>query len=170
MLSEDLKDELLQVKLTYLNGYLRALSFINSYSIIGMQYKLFVYHFSNGNMEHSIQSHSHQLFGVYPNTWKIEFSKIKNWEELLKKEFTVNFDRKNSDYEKGKMPEFICDDYRKVFEEFISLLKESIITDNAVCYEMNVKTNGELYRIVGLDLVFEIDDTKIMFLQLKGLD
>ena len=84
MLNDELKDELLSVKINHLNGYLVALSLINSYFPIGMRCKLFAFNFSGGDIEKCIQNNSYELFYVYPNEYEIEIIKTSDWEAILK--------------------------------------------------------------------------------------
>ena len=63
MLNEELYDQILQTKLTYLNGYLNALEILNSTNGIFMNYKLFAYNFSAGDIAYAIQSNAYELFG-----------------------------------------------------------------------------------------------------------
>ncbi|MGB1295364.1 MAG: hypothetical protein ACPG6V_07765 [Flavobacteriales bacterium] len=82
-LSEELQNQQIQNKLTYLNGYLSALEWVNSYSVIGMNYKMFHYRYDGLYMEEAIQNNANELFGVRPNDWSFELLKCNEWKEKL---------------------------------------------------------------------------------------
>ncbi|OQP60433.1 hypothetical protein A3860_33455 [Niastella vici] len=181
MLSEELKDQILNTKLNFLNGYLMALGFLNSYSVVGYRGKLFAFNFSAGNIEKCVQDNAYELFGVYPNDWNIEIRKNDDWETKLKSELNASLTRriphkgnelltKQLDYSKNNLVDDL--NYRVKFsnEYFVSILKSEFITDKTDVYELIVKDVGASYRIVGIDLIFEIESTKLLFLQLIGND
>lgn len=173
MLKEELKDQILQTKLTYLNGYLDALAFLNSNSTVGMRHKLFAYNFSAGEIIKAIQYNSYELFGVYPNDWDLQIEQIENWENTLETEFDTSFSRKKSFNNRSietQLADDIIQQYKLACKHFIDLIKTEFINEHTTVYELKVKTNGSFYRLVGLDLVFEIDDTKILLLQITGSD
>jgi hypothetical protein len=175
MMDESINDQILQVKLTYLNGYLAALGFVNSYSIIGMRYKLHLFKYIGGNIERAIQNNSYDLFGVYPNDWEIEIDKADNWSDSLENEFLANFKRRipsphsQLDYAENDLVLSINSQIRAACRYFIHLLKNDIINDTTAVHELRV-TKGSSYRFVGLDLIFEISDTNIIVLQMLGID
>lgn len=84
MLNEELKDQILNTKINYFNGYLASLALLNSYSIVGMKCKLYAFNFSAGDIEKCIQNNVYELFGVYPNDWNIEIEQINDWEKQTK--------------------------------------------------------------------------------------
>lgn len=179
LLNEELEDQILHTKINYLNGYLEALAFMSSYSIVGMNFKLFLYSFYAGDIERSIQQHAYELFGVHTDEWKIELVKTADWEERLKKELYLNFERgiptNNSDispkpdFTKNSLTHQLMNRFHAPVDYFIRLLKDEFVNRETDVYELKVKT-GAHYRIVGIDLVFEIGDTKLLVLQLMGND
>ncbi|QYS86026.1 hypothetical protein JJC03_13505 [Flavobacterium oreochromis] len=171
MLNEELKDQILQTKLVYLNGYLASLAAINCFSVIGMKYKMYSFNFSAGNIEKSIQNNSYELFGVYPNDWTIEVFKIENWKEKLKIELYKPFIEIQSDSNSEEI-QAIKDLKSRIkysINEFIHLFENEFINKSVNVYETRI-TKGAFYRIMGIDLVFEIEETKIIFLQIMGVD
>ncbi|AYN01542.1 hypothetical protein MQX03_14945 [Chryseobacterium aahli] len=171
MLNEELKDQILQTKLVYLNGYLASLAAINSFSVIGMNYKLFAYNFSDGNIEGAIQNNSYELFGVYPNDWDVELTEVKDWKERLEIELVKPVMQQPSILS-DKENETIRDLKSRIknsINDFITLLEKEFAEISTNIYESTV-TKGGFYRIMGIDLVFEIEETKIIFLQILGND
>lgn len=57
-----------------------------------------------------------------------------------------------------------------VNENFISMFKNEFITDSMCVYELKITEKSSSYRLIGIDLIFEIDSTKILFLQILGSD
>ncbi|GFD81174.1 hypothetical protein ABHQ57_06750 [Tenacibaculum sp. ZH5_bin.1] len=170
MLNEELKDQILQTKLTYLNAYLDALELINSYSVIGMSYKLFAFNFSAGNIHKAIQDNSYELFGVYPNDWEFKINECKNWKEKLESELKSNFNRRNyNSLPESELVKDLKHSINSSIDYFINLLKNEFAENSYNIYELSL-TKASFYRIVGIDLIFEIDNTKIIFLQIIGSD
>lgn len=176
MLNEELKDQLLQTKINYLNGYLTALGLLNSYSIIGMECKLFAFSYSAGDMEKCIQNNAYELFGVYPDDWAIEILKIDDWENKLQNELNASLKRRipngdgQFDYSENDLVNDLNRSIRAVNAYFIHMFKEEFITDTTAVYELKVLESGSAYRIVGMDLIVELDDNRLLLLQLNGID
>lgn len=170
MLNEELKDQILQTKLTYLNGYLNALELINSYSVIGMNYKLFAFNFSSGKIENAIQNNSYELFGVYPYDWKLEIVKCIDWKNKLEIELKSNLTRRNTDNSTtNELVKDLSFSIKNAIDHFINYIDKEFAKNSSDIYEVKLTTSN-FYRLTGIDLVFEIDDTKIVFLQIKGSD
>ncbi len=178
MLDEQLKDEILNIKLNYLNGYLHALSLINSYAPIGMRCKLFAFNFSAGDIEKCIQNNAYELFGVYPNEYEIEIKKSNDWETLLKNELNASTKRRiprgsvvnPSDYAENMLVEDLFRNIKLVNNLFSNMVKNEFVKDDTDVYEVIISNAGSSYRIIGIDLVFEIEPTKILYLQILGTD
>lgn len=175
MLHEELKDQIINTKVNYLNGYLTALGLLNSYSIIGVNCKLYAFNFSAGDIEKCIQNNAYELFGVYPNDWNIEIEKINDWENKLKNELNASTKRRipseafnQLDYRENDLVKDLNHRVRSVNEYFVRMFKTEFITDSTDVYELKVKNNNSLYRFIGIDLIFEIDATKILLLQTNG--
>jgi len=180
MLNEELENQILESKLTYLNGYLDALAMICSYSVVGMRFKLFRYNFYGGNIENAIQFNSFELFGVHENDWKTEIKLIKNWEYRLKEEFYSNIIKRripieysrqedNFDIRENDLSTNLVQSIKNAINYFIDILKKEFSNETISVYELIV-TNKRHYRIVGIDIIFEIDETKLILLQLLGSD
>ncbi|WP_296143490.1 hypothetical protein [uncultured Flavobacterium sp.] len=181
MLHDELKDQILNTKLNYLNGYLTALGLLNSYSIIGVNCKLYAFNFSAGDIEKCIQNNAYELFGVYPNDWDIEIEKIDDWENKLKNELNASTKRRiptetnpsasnQLDYSENDLVKDLNHSIKRVNEYFISMLKTEFSTDSTDVHELKIKTKNSSYRLIGIDLIFEIDSNKILFLQTNGND
>ena len=170
MLNEELQDQILQTKLTYLNGYLNALELINSYSVIGMKYKLFAFNFSDGKIENAIQNNSYELFGVYSNDWKLEIVKCNNWKSKLENELKSNLTRRNTNNSiDNDLAEDLCFSIKNSIDHFVNYIDKEFAINSSDIYEVNL-IESDFYRLTGIDLVFEIGDTKIVFLQITGSD
>ena len=170
MLNEELQDQILQTKLTYLNGYLNALELINSYSVIGMKYKLFAFNFSAGKIENAIQNNSYELFGVYPNDWNLEIVKCNDWKSKLENELKSSLVRKNTNNSiDNDFAKDLCFNIKFTIDHFVNYIDKEFAVNSSDIYEVNLIESG-FYRLIGIDLVFEISDTKIIFLQINGSD
>jgi hypothetical protein len=181
MLNEELKDQILNTKVNYINGYLASLALLNSYSIVGMKCKLYAFNFSAGDIEKCIQNNAYELFGVYPNDWNIEIEQINDWENRLKSELNASLKRRipiesakstgqELDYTENSLVKDLELRTKLVNEYFISMFKNEFITDSMAVYELKIKEKSSSYRLIGIDLIFEIDATKILFLQILGKD
>lgn len=53
---------------------------------------------------------------------------------------------------------------------FITLLKSEFIKETTTVYELKVNSKTDMYRLIGIDLIFEIEPTKIVLLQVLGVD
>lgn len=178
-LEEELEDQILQAKINYLNGYLEALAFMSSYSVIGMNFKLFLYPFYAGDIDRTIQHNSYELFGVYPDQWKTELIKTDQWEERLKEELYLNFERgipiesmdriPKRDYSKNDLTSLMKNRFHAPIDYFVEVLKKEFVNKETDVYELKVTSDAH-YRIIGIDLVFEIGLTKVLVLQLMGND
>lgn len=170
MLNEELKDQILQTKLTYLNGYLNALELINSYSVVGMQYKLFAFNFSAGNIESAIQNNSYELFGVYPYDWKLKIVKCNDWKNKLETELKSSLTRRfTADYTENELTKDLSFSIKNAIDHFINYMEKEFSGSALDIYELKLIENS-FYRLTGIDIIFEIDETKIVFLQIKGSD
>jgi hypothetical protein len=180
MINEELKNQILNTKINYFNGYLEAVGRLNSYSIIGINCQLYVFSFSAGDIEKCIQNNAYELFGVYPNEWKIEIEKINDWESRLKSELNASLKRRiptesdtsiafKLDYSENDLVEDLNYRTKIVNEYFINMFKNEFITDSMDIYELKIKESTH-YRIIGIDLIFEIEPTKVLFLQILGND
>lgn len=170
MLNEELKDQILQTKLTYLNGYLNALELISSYSVIGMKYKLFAFNFSAGKIESAIQNNSYELFGVYPNDWKLEIVKCNDWKNKLEVELKSNLTRRNANnLTENELVKDLSFSIKNSIDQFVYYIDKEFAINSSDIYEVNL-IESDFYRLTGIDLIFEIDDTKIVFLQIIGTD
>ncbi|RKR05340.1 hypothetical protein C8C83_4684 [Flavobacterium sp. 90] len=181
MLNEELKDQILNTKINYFNGYLASLALLNSYSIVGMKCKLYAFNFSAGDIEKCIQNNVYELFGVYPNDWNIEIEQINDWENRLKSELNASLKRRipresdksiaqQLDYTENSLVKDLGLRTKLVNENFISMFKNEFITDSMCVYELKITEKSSSYRLIGIDLIFEIDSTKILFLQILGSD
>ena len=184
MLNEELKDQILNTKLTFLNGYLMALGLLNSYAVIGLNCKLFAFNFSAGDIEKSVQDNSYELFGVYPNSYQIEVRQIDNWENRLTLELNASIKKRIStetseyaklfDYSENDLVKNLSRQTKIVNDYFVKMLKDEFGLDTTNIYELLVKGKSNSsycpYRLFGLDLIFEIGDTKIILLQICGND
>ena len=178
MLNEELKEQILQSKLTYLNGYLDALALVCSYSIIGMNFRLFNYKYYSGDIERAIRYNSTELFNVGQNEFDIELIETKNWEELLKNELYANLKRRipfespafasQLDYKENNLVMDLNYSIRNSINYFIMMLKNEFINETVNVYEL--KVSRTFHRIVGIDLIFEIEPTKMILLQIRGMD
>lgn len=175
MLNEELNDSFIQTKLNYLNGYLDALAYINSYPPVCMNYKLFQFNFSAGNIERAIQNNAYELFGVYPDEWELELIKEDHWIEKLKNELyrqipdDLVHSKNLHDSHKHDLIRRLVNGAREASDHFIHLLNDEFGKKSDCIYELKI-TKGDFYKLLGIDLVFEIEDTKIIFLQLNGSD
>ena len=50
------------------------------------------------------------------------------------------------------------------------MFKDEFINDSVSVYEMKFVEKISFYRIVGIDLVYEIENEKVLFLQILGTD
>lgn len=170
---EEIDDNILNTKLLYLNGYLAALEILNSYSIIGMQYKLFGYTLaSDGDELTTIRYYSGELFGG--GNYNFKLKPTDDWESLIKNELELNFQRRIPggdngylDYSENELVKDLKHQYFSAFDTFTRMLRENLIDEFMPVY---VLETDKPYRIIGLDLVFGISDTKIVVLQLMGND
>ncbi|WP_343632881.1 hypothetical protein [Fluviicola sp.] len=179
LLKEELEDQILHTKINYLNGYLSALAMMSSYSIVGMDFKLYLYPFYAGDIERAIQYNSYELFGVHTNEWNIELVKTDHWKARLKEELYMNFKRSipvdhttripKPDYSQNDLTDQLRDRFYASINYFVELLEDEFVTSQTDVYEMKVKADA-YYRIVGIDLIFEISDTKLVVLQIMGND
>lgn len=179
LLKEELEDQILHTKINCLNGYLSALAMMSSYSIVGMNFKLFLYPFYAGDIERTIQHNSYELFGVHTDEWKIELVQANDWKTRLKEELYLNFKRSipvdnterisKPDYSRNDLTEQLRDRFHTSIDYFVELLEDEFVTRQTEVFELKVKTDAH-YRIVGIDLVFEISDTKLLVLQIMGND
>jgi hypothetical protein len=177
LLNEELEDQILHTKINYLNGYLDALAWMSCYSIIGMNFKLFLFHYYGGDLERTIQNNSYELFSVHSDDWEVELEKAADWEERLKKELYSNFERglpyghSNTlpDYSGNILFKHLDERFQVPIDNFVSLLKDEFVNAETDVYELKV-TSKSIYRIVGIDLVFEITPTRILVLQIGGSD
>ncbi len=171
MLNEELNDQILQTKLTYLNGYLNALEMLNSTNGICMKYKLFVYNFSAGDIAYAIQSNAYELFGVYPNDWELEINKCTHWKEKLQSQ--LYFDRESQNPDTTSSNDLISNLNSRIKETisfFIHLIEKEFAKKANAIYELKITKSDALYRLIGIDLIFEIEDTKMIVLQIQGMD
>ncbi|WP_262149807.1 hypothetical protein [Chryseobacterium foetidum] len=179
MLEEELKDQILNTKVNYLNGYLAALGLLNSYSIIGVNCKLYIFNFSAGDIKKCIQNNAYQLFGVYPNDWVVEIEKINDWEIKLKNELNASTKRRipieadklianQLNYSENDLTRDLIYQTKYVNEYFVLMLKNEFVINDIDVYEVFVKNVGASYKIIGIDLIFEIEPTKILYLQITG--
>lgn len=179
MENEELKDQILNTKINYFNGYLAAVGLLNSYSIVGVNCNLYSFHFSAGDIEKCIQNNAFQLFGVYPNDWNIEIERSADWEKKLTQELNASTKRRipidtnlttsnPSDYFENDLVKALDQSVRRVNEYFIRTFKTEFIPDATEVYEL--KVNHSTYRIIGIDLIFEIDSNRLLVLQVNGND
>ncbi len=168
-MTEEIQDSITEVKLTYLNGYLQALAFINSYSPIGMIYKLFSLNFSDTTLIKSIQNNSIQLFDKLPYHYDLKLEQVQDWKKLLMNELSANIDNRAPFVKRNELTYKLIDSITSSYEYFIESLEKEVLGNNYNAYLLNVNTES-IYRIVGLDLVFETGNNKIIFLQLLGSD
>lgn len=180
MLNEELKDQILHTKLTFLNGYLMSMGLLNSYSIVGLRCKLFAFHFSNGDIEKCVQHNAYELFGVHSNEWQIEIVPAPDWEHKLKAELNASTWRRipgegagitnKGDYRENDLTRDYVRSTQSVNEHFVRLLKNEFVDDATTVHELRVVQQNATYRLVGIDLIFEIAPGKILFLQVLGVD
>ncbi len=180
MLDEELKDEILSAKVNYLNGYLAALGLINSYFPIGMRCKIYTFNFSTGDIEKCIQNNAYELFGVYPNDYEVEIKKSNDWETKLKYELNASTKRRillgsidvinPSDYLENLLVQDLSRQVKFVNDYFVGMIKNEFCKNNIDIFEVTVTNVVSSYRIIGIDLIFEIEPTKILYLQILGND
>lgn len=169
----------LQSQITYLNGYLDALAIVSSYSIVGMEYHLFAYNKEDKDCNQTIQKNAFELFGVSLDEWQLELIPTSRWEEQIREEILANFKRRiphnppeiahQFQYEENDLVKDLFDKIRFAVNNFIGHFKEVFDTDKMDVYELKVFNTGH-YRIVGVDLIFEISSEQILVLQLQGND
>ncbi|WP_300663997.1 hypothetical protein [Fluviicola sp.] len=179
MSTEEIELRKLQSKIAYLNGYLDALAIVSSYSIVGMQYRLFIYNREGGDCNQTIQRNAYDLFGVHPDEWHTELIPVNHWEERIKEEIFANFKRRiphnppeiahEFHYEENDMVQDLFDKIRSAVHYFILCFKEEFDTGKMDVYELKVIHTSH-YRIVGIDLVFETSSGQVLVLQLLGND
>ena len=181
MHTEDLKLENFDYKLSYLNGYLAAISFLNSYSIIGIDCKLHAFEKKGLSIADCLQNNAYALFGVEPNDWSVTLEELPNWEENLKTELNASLNRRKASLGIKKENNLPSENEHEAIKDlskciinvnnvFVNLLKHAFVADSQMVYELKVKPTSGNYRIVGIDLVFEIANKNVLVLQVLGND
>ncbi|HAS39338.1 MAG TPA: hypothetical protein DCS93_02620 [Microscillaceae bacterium] len=176
-LIEEIERETINSTVLYLNGYLDALSLFNSYSVIGMNYKLFAIDLLEGDLITSIDHQAYKLFDCPQGAYQFELESIVYWKSLIKEELMANLTRRilsgnneGLDYSVNDLVKDMHHHYINAFDIFLSLLDDNLLNKTSEAYV--VKANGKrtFHSIVGVDLVFEISSTQMIYLQLTGSD
>ncbi len=174
---EEIEQNTINSTVLYLNGYLDALSLFNSYSVIGMNYKLFAIDLLAGDLVTSIDHQAYKLFGRSQGEYQFELESVLHWKSLIKEELMANLTRRipkgnneGLDYSVNDLVKDLHYHYINAFDIFLSLLEDNLLYKASEAYV--VKANGKrtFHSIVGVDLVFEIAPTQIIYLQLTGSD
>lgn len=67
------------------------------------------------------------------------------------------------------MAEDLCFSIKNSIDHFVNYIDKEFAINSSDIYEVNL-IESDFYRLTGIDLVFEIGDTKIVFLQITGSD
>jgi len=133
--------------------------------------------FFAGDLIASIKHNSYTLIGVHKNELDYEIQKIEDWKSVIKEELESNFTRRipsgqnyGLDYSKNQSVNDFGYNYKSACKFFLELLEDNLLNDLSEFYVVTVNKSRQFDRIVGVDLVFEIAPTKMLYLQLMGTD
>lgn len=170
-LVEELSAPLLNQKLAWLNGYLSALGLLNSSNPVGFQCKLFAFALPAGDpdliqpIQRCLNYHAHQLFNVYPDQADFEWQALPDWQEKLCAVWQTYLR-----LQAGANNQQIVDNLKLANRHFCQLLQQEFVKPETTVYELKVNLRGRFYRLLGIDLLFEIEDNQLLVLQVLGSD
>lgn len=164
MLDEDLQQHVLDWKLNWLNGYLQALACLISVNGLFFRCQLIKVDFVAGDAQRSLQHHAYDLFGQYPDDWAIDLIAIDDWQQSL-----IQFVQRHLQLNQGQHAKQWLTQSSAVLQFFCTQLKQLCLGENTEVFEMVVHERG-FYRIIGLDLVFDLAGEQLLVLQILGAD
>lgn len=168
---QQIADQWLAQKLIYLKGYLDALGFLNSYGPIGFQCELLAFDLPAGDpeiiqpLQRCLDYHAHRLFNVYPGQADFSVLSLLDWQAKLCAVLQTGLGLPGA----AKNQQLV-DKVKFSNHYFCQLLQNEVLTPETKVYELQVDLRGRFYRVLGIDLLFEREDNKLLLLQVLGSD